>query len=303
MLDRARRDHGTRAGRDDQCAPAAIASTGDISDLERGGEPRWHQFRALRPPAVLLETADDPRTRVASSVFAAFFTRPEIGFKPRSRDDEHAIAMKPRKHKKLSTFYEDEDGDGDGAVGGRGGRDSAGGASQRAAKAAKRESFERGKAPARDPVELVDDEDEDAPDENDVNAVTMVRDRTPATRNPRRGARTVADPARPVAAARVPSFRDRAPDRLRLVTDPDRPPPLTPTPRSRRRNSTSPSWTPTTRRRWCRSSPWRCVAPRASPPPPPPPTSYPRRAPPPPPPNWAPRPPPPAEGRRTRDLA
>ena len=131
--------------------------------------------------------------------------------------------MKPRKHKKLSTFYEDEDGDGDGAVGGRGGRDSAGGASQRAAKAAKRESFERGKAPARDPVELVDDEDEDAPDENDVNAVTMVRDRTPATRNPRRGARTVADPARPVAAARVPSFRDRAPDRLRLVTDPDRP--------------------------------------------------------------------------------
>lgn len=257
MLDRARRDHGTRAGRDDQCAPAAIASTGDISDLERGGEPRWHQFRALRPPAVLLETADDPRTRVASSVFAAFFTRPETGFKPRSRDDEHAIAMKPRKHKKLSTFYEDEDGDGDGAVGGRGGRDSAGGASQRAAKAAKRESFERGKAPARDPVELVDDEDEDAPDENDVNAVTMVRDRTPATRNPRRGARTVADPARPVAAARVPSFRDRAPDRLRLVTDPDRPPPLTPTPRSRRRNSTSPSWTPTTRRRWCRSSPWR----------------------------------------------
>ena len=133
-------------------------------------------------------------------MFAAFFTRPEIGFKPRSRDDEHAIAMKPRKHKKLSTFYEDEDGDGDGAVGGRGGRDSAGGASQRAAKAAKRESFERGKAPARDPVELVDDEDEDAPDENDVNAVTMVRDRTP--RRETRAAARGPSPTPPVPSPR-----------------------------------------------------------------------------------------------------
>ena len=130
-------------------------------------------------------------------MFAAFFTRPEIGFKPRSRDDEHAIAMKPRKHKKLSTFYEDEDGDGDGAVGGRGGRDSADGASQRAAK---RESFERGKAPARDPVELVDDEDEDAPDENDVNAVTMVRDRTP--RRETRAAARGPSPTPPVPSPR-----------------------------------------------------------------------------------------------------
>ena len=209
--------------------------------------------------------------------------------------------MKPRKHKKLSTFYEDEDGDGDGAVGGRGGRDSAGGASQRAAKAAKRESFERGKAPARDPVELVDDEDEDAPDENDVNAVTMVRDRTPATRNPRRGARTVADPARPVAAARVPSFRDRAPDRLRLVTDPDRP--LPPHPHASIAQTQQYQSQLDSYDTQAVVQKLSLEVRRAARPPPPPPTSYPRRAPPPPPPNWAPRPPPPAEGRRTRDLA
>ena len=45
-------------------------------------------------------------------MFAAFFTRPEIGFKPRSRDDEHAIAL-------VRFESPDDSADDDGAGGGK----------------------------------------------------------------------------------------------------------------------------------------------------------------------------------------